>query len=230
LAGLRAIPAARLAGAVEALHLPLVDGVVVPDEPGILFARGEQHDVPFMTGADSYDGAVMPWTGRSVQDFLESWGGQQREVRALYSDDFAVSDQLGASRLFGDKRYLIAARYLAKNMSNVSSAGYLYYFSFVPEALRSTVPGALHASENGPLFGRAADGESRRVGQTMRAYWISFARSGNPNGPGLPQWPAYEASSDRWLVIGEEPRVQAGVVKDRLDFLERRYLERVGGL
>jgi hypothetical protein len=92
LAGLRAIPAVRLADAVEALHLPLVDGVVVPDERGILFARGEQHDVPFVTGADSYDGAVV------------------------------------------------------------------------------------------------------------------------------------------WLVIGEEPLVQAGVAKDRLDFLERQYLRRVGGL
>jgi para-nitrobenzyl esterase len=227
--GLRAIPAGRLAQAVEALHLPLVDGVVVPDEPGVLFARGEQHDVPFVTGGDSYDGAVMPWTGVSVPDFLASWGRHQREVRVLYADDFAVSDQLGASRLFGDGRYLIAARYLAKNMSRVSSAGYLYYFSFVPEALRSTVPGAPHASENGPLFGRVADEESRKVGRTMRDYWTNFARSGDPNGPGLPEWPAYEGSTDRWLVIDGDPLARAGIIKDRLDFLERHYLQRVDG-
>ena len=73
---LRQIPAARLAEAVEALHLPVVDGVVVPDEPGILFARGAQHDVPFMTGGDSFDGAVMPWAGIPTDAFLASWGEQ----------------------------------------------------------------------------------------------------------------------------------------------------------
>ena len=29
------------------------------------------------------------------------------------------------------------------------------------------------------------------LGKQMRAYWASFARNGNPNGPGLPQWPAF---------------------------------------
>ena len=75
---LRAIPAADLASAVEPLHLPVVDGVVVPDEPGILFARGAQHDVPFMTGGDRFDGSVMPRAGSRREASSRPWAPGSR--------------------------------------------------------------------------------------------------------------------------------------------------------
>jgi para-nitrobenzyl esterase len=231
-AELRAIPPERLAGAVAPLHLPLVDGTVVPDEPGILFERGEQHDVPFIGGGNSYDGSVMAGSGFTTEAYLESWGEQVARLRTLYADDFAVSPDLGVSRLFGERRYLLSARVLAKNMSRVSSPGYLYYFSFVPAARRSASPGAPHAAEVELLFGRAGadddgDPQAEEVGETMRTYWINFARTGDPNGPGLPQWPVYDEAADRWLVIDETPVARSGVIRDRLDFLEEQYRRRI---
>jgi para-nitrobenzyl esterase len=225
---LRGIPAGRLATAVDGLHIPVVDGRVVPEEPGILFARGEQHDVPFMTGGDSFDGAVMPWAGIPVEGYLASFGDDLPRLRDLYAEDFAVSEQLGANRLFGDARYVLAARYLAKQMKTVDSPGYLYYYAFVPGAQRSEWPGAPHGSELGPLFGHVEDEDAREVGRTLRAYWVNFARTGDPNGPGLPEWPAYEDASDGWLLIGEQAGARTGVIRERLDLLEGRYLERVG--
>jgi para-nitrobenzyl esterase len=227
-AQLRKVPTGRLAEAVEGLHLPVVDGVVVPEEPGLSFARGAQHDVPFMTGGDSFDGAVMPWSGIPTDEFLDSWGVHLGRLRTLYADDFAVSDQLGANRLFGDARYVMAGRYLAGQMGQVSSPGYLYYFTFVPAAQRSEWPGAPHGSELGLLFGHVEDTDALAVGRTMRAYWTSFARTGDPNGPGRPEWPVYDGEADEWLVIGEKPEVRTGVIRDKLDFLEARYRERVG--
>jgi para-nitrobenzyl esterase len=227
---LRAIPARDLVQATDGLHRPVVDGEVVPDEPGIVFARGGQHDVPLVTGGDSYDGAVLPWTGISPDEYFATWGTHRVRLQQLYSEDFARSEELGVSRLFGDARYVLAGRTLAKGMATVSSPAYLYYFAFVPEAQRSGLPGAPHGSEVGPLFGHAEEADAREVGDLMRRYWTAFARNGDPNGPGRPEWPPYEAETDRWLVFEDEAEVRSGVVHARLDFLEARYLERVQDL
>lgn len=225
---LRAIPAERLAGAVEGLHRPIVDGQVLPDEPGILFARGEQHDVPLISGGASYDGTVFGATGASVEDYLASWGPHRAQVRALYSDDFSVSDEQGAARLFGDSRYLLGGRTLVRAMDRVSSPGWLYYYSFIREARRGETPGAPHGAMVRPLFDHEEDAEAAERGRLMRAYWINLARTGDPNGPGLPPWPRHDAEEDRWLVLDETTQATAGVIRERLDFLERRYRERVG--
>jgi para-nitrobenzyl esterase len=226
---LRGIPAARLVEATEGLHRPLVDGVVIPDEPGIVFARGEQHDVPLITGGDSYDGAVLAWAGIPTEHYFETWGVHRDRLRELYADDFAVSEDLGVSRLFGEARYVLAGRTLARDMATVSSPAYLYYFAFVPPAQRGQLPGAPHGSEIGPLFGHADDPEALDVGHLMREYWLQFARTGDPNGPGRPEWPTYDAATDRWLVFDEDTVTRSGVLREKLDYLEARYLERVGG-
>jgi len=226
-AQLRAIPAERLADAVGMLHLPIVDGRVVPEEPGIVFARGEQHDVPFIAGGNSYDGAVMAWAGLTAADVLEPWKVDQKRIRELYADDFAMSEELGAGRLFGESRYVMAGRTLARLMSRVSSPGYLYLFAFVPPNQRDELPGAPHGSEIRPLFGHAADADAAAMGRTMRAYFVAFARTGDPNGGERPRWPAYDGKADRWLVFDDEPEVREGVLAERLDFLEGRYRERV---
>ena len=228
-AALRAIPTARLAEAVRGLHLPVVDGVVVPDEPGIVFSRGDQHDVPFISGGTSFDGTILPASGVTVAEFLESCGPRLPEVRGLYAADFAVSDDRGAGRLFGDNRYLTAARTLVRNMARVSSPGRVYYYSFVPAARRSELPGAGHGAATGPLFGHARDEGAGEVGRVMRAYWLNFARTGDPNGPALPEWPEHDAGTDLWLVIDETTAAKPGVARERLDFLEGRYWARVGG-
>ena len=145
--------------------------------------------MPFISGGASYDGTILPAAGVTVNEFLESWGPRLPEVRRLYAEDFGVSDDQGAGRLFGDNRYLIAARTLVRNMARVSSPGRVYYYSFVPAALRSQVPGARHGAAGRPLFGHVEDPEAGEVGRVLRAYWLNFGRTGDPNGPGLAEWP-----------------------------------------
>jgi hypothetical protein len=55
---------------------------------------------------------------------------------------------------------------------------------------------------------------------TVSAYWVNFARTGDPNGPGLPAWPAYGA--DVLLDLGQDgPVVVAGLASARLDTIDR---------
>lgn len=230
-AELQALSADALARAVNGLHLPIVDGNVLPDEPASVFARGEQSDVPFIAGGNSYDGAVMMMAGVASDAVLDAFPGDAQKIRQLYADDFAVSDTLGVSRMFGDNRYIIASRYLARAMSEVSSPSYLYLYSFVPEAKRGEWAGAPHASELTLLFGNspeALDEESRRVGEQMRQRFIAFAATGDPNGSEIDvEWPPYDADQDLWLQIDSQSTVVANVLKPKLDYLESLYQARV---
>ena len=58
--------------------------------------------------------------------------------------------------------------------------------------------------------------------QAANAYWVNFAKTGNPNGPGLPEWPAYQPKTDMLMdFTATGPVAKADPLKDRLDLVEQ---------
>ncbi len=240
-ADLRALPSDELINLGTGFWVPIT-GTVLPDEPGIVFARGEQHDVPYITGGNSFEGTIFRAFATTPGDHFATFGKREGQARTLYgadgeSDD-ADAERIAAATLFGDQRYVISARYLAEQMKTVSSPARTYYFRFVPEARRETFPGAPHGSEVSYVFGDPGAPDSERypgadgaaLADAMAGYWTRFAGTGDPNGDGAPEWPEYDAESDTWMVLdAPEPKATPGVLKDKLDLLEAVYLERVGG-
>ncbi len=239
-AGLRAIPFEELIAQRGSFWVPIT-GTVLPDEPGIVFARGEQHDVPYITGGNSFEGTIFRAFAMAPDDYFAAFGDREQQARSLYGADEGTDDdaeRVAAATLFGDQRYVISARYLVEQMKTVSSPGWAYYFQFVPEAQRETFPGAPHGSEVAYAFGDTNDPESERypgadgaaLGEAMVGYWTRFAAAGDPNGDSAPDWPAYDRETDTWMVLdAPAPVATPGVIKDKLDLLEAVYLERVGG-
>ncbi|MEM7220859.1 MAG: carboxylesterase family protein [Pseudomonadota bacterium] len=236
-AELRALSPAALIDALEGFQTPIVDGTSLPSEPATLFASGRQHAVPYITGGNSYEGSVMPYSGISLTAYEAAYGADIETAKALYAEDWAVSRELGLSRLFGDERYLLSARLLGGAMLSRAPA-WLYYIRFVPEVMADKLPGAVHGGDAFLLFrlGPEAAGEHEQaaieLAERMRGYWLNFARTGDPNGasedasasgPQLLSWPGYEPGTDRWLVFDRSDSVMPVVLGAKLNFLTRRH-------
>ena len=230
-AELRALDAMALMEAVQGFHLPVVDGVTLREEPGILFLAGKQHDVPVITGGTSFDGSVMPYSGISEQAYQRLWGADYLAVKGLYAEDFASDPKVGIARLFGDNRYLLAARTLGLGMGRRQSPAWLYYLDLpVAEPLDDS-PGTPHGYDGRLLFAGATlpDAGQRALSERLIAYWLDFARTGDPNGGNRLQWPDYRAGDDRWLVFGIDDEIRPGIARKRLDYIDARYRARIEG-
>ena len=226
---LRALDAVALIKAVEGFYLPVVDGVTLREEPGILFLAGRQHDVPVMTGGMSFEGIIMPISGISVEAYERIWSVDYPAARALYRDDFDKSPEISVKRMFGDNRYLLAARTLALGMARKNSPAWLYFLDVPVAGPPNDSPGAPHGYDRVLLFTRAdmPDAWQQALARRFLGYWLDFARTGNPNDGTRLYWPEYREEDGRWLAFGLEDDVRSGIARKRLDFLEARYRQRI---
>ncbi len=211
LAALRRVPAERLVdglnmasmGAAAATYAggPLLDGQIVTETPDQAYRAGRQARVPVMIGANSLDIGFS--SAKSMDELLAPFGADRGKARAVYdpqhSDDVARVGYLVAA----DRMMLEPARFTAKTLSAQGQPAYEYRFSYVAESLRKQIPGALHATEIpfvfdtvGTKYGKDLAAADEATARAANAYWANFARTGDPNGPGLPPWRAYDAASD----------------------------------
>jgi carboxylesterase type B len=200
-----------LVGQTPHFILPYIGGSDLPLQPAQYFKNGEQARVPYMSGGNSYDGAgVLFGAGFSVESYLKVWDAHGDKIKALYADDFAVNDGQGAQRLFGDHRYIQAARLTTREMKNVDQPGYLFYFAQGNEGQ----PGAYHGQEMGHVWGRDEP--------PLQTYWLWFIKTGTPNcDESLAKWTPYNKADDNWMVFTHDaPDMQTGILREKLDLIE----------
>ena len=222
---LRGLDGQALANAVQGFQVPVVDGVSLIEEPGLRFMRGQQQSVPYMSGGNSFEGSVMPFSGISEADYRRALGDDAKLARQLYQAD---SDGVWLQRMWGDNRYLISARLLAQSMAKVSQPAWLYYIDFLPPEQAGKRYGSAHGADGQYIWGGHLQDEplTAAMSKRMRAYWLQFARTGNPNAPAAQAWPEVAPGGD-WKVFGNEDSVQANVIGAKLDLIEAQYQRRV---
>lgn len=224
---LRALTAHELANAIDSYHYPIVDGITLLEEPGVLFRLGKQHPVPYMSGGNTFDGSGYDDdVGLPPDELLARTQPHTDAVQDLYSIEELATYPPEVKQLFGDMRYVSAARYTAQQMHRVDQPGYLYLFDYVPPDERDNWPGAPHSWQKRPLF----RDDNLPVINAIRQYMVNFVKSGDPNGARLPEWPAVEADKTSWMVFGDDARVEYNVWQEKLDVLQSIYEQRTSVL
>jgi len=207
---------------------PNVDGAILTEAPRDRFRAGRQRAVPILTGANADEGSMFiperpdatpQWYSETLHTLF---GDHADEVRARYPAESAADIHEALVRIRTDWRFLAGARVLAKRQSTVSRS-FLYYFTAPVRTLYGRRFGRHHGAEMPFVFGThgSEDPETIRTSDAAMRYWVAFARSGDPNQPGLPEWPAYEPDRDPWLEIGSTIAARDCVRREYLDLFER---------
>jgi para-nitrobenzyl esterase len=137
------------------------------------------------------------------------YSGQEFQAYPATSD----ADVPGQSLQLENDSFACGAYSMARTMTRAGQKAYLYYFTYVETGKRAPL-GAYHGLELKFLSGEfPSDWEhsqdDAKLGEVMRTYWTQFAKTGDPNAAGVPEWPAYDAHADQCLdlarTIGARP-------------------------
>lgn len=221
LAYLRSLPAETLIQA-KAKVLPLcVDGWILPTIPSSAFLAGKETAIPLLLGGNAIE---FPWGGSSIPEMRKTASGIFRQltpkaftVYGLDAAGTAISDPLYGTKAeqLGSDVFRCASIIQGEAHETAGNSVWEYEFA-------RPIPGhnqVAHSGEIPYVFGNfhpAGDlsgnftGQDRKLSATMQAYWTNFAKTGNPNGPGLPEWPAFNGKTRSYLQFTAEAGVSTG--------------------
>jgi para-nitrobenzyl esterase len=225
LASLRALAPDKLLEAAHNLESAdfgvVVDGWVVQDQPAISFKMRRQAHVPVLVGSNANETTVfgkpspLATTDSRPKNIAQYRQWLANEFREFASDVWkaypATSDaEVGSVfvRMQTDYDFGFGSYVLAKAMSDAGQPAYLYYFAYVGRGPFAPL-GAFHSEELmfiGDSYWKswAPNSDDEKLSEIMRDYWVQFAKSGNPNRRGLPEWPLYKEKSGRCMELGRE--------------------------
>lgn len=223
LAALRALPAAAIDGGLNMRTIlaqtstyggPVIDGRIVTGAPDRAYAAGTQARVPLMIGATSGDLGLLQ---AGTKDALfAQFGAQADTLRRAYDPDGTRSLAALVAEIGGDQTMVEPARHTASLFSRRGIPAWHFRFSYVADSVRDRFPaGAPHASDVPFVMGTvrtryqaATTPRDADMARAMNGYWANFAKTGDPNGKGLPRWPRYDAKADQVMDFSPEGRAE----------------------
>jgi para-nitrobenzyl esterase len=217
---------------------PMIDGQILTEEPGVTFAQGRMAHVPYLAGSNSNESTLMAGIHMAPADMLRAAGDALPMVRKVYETNGPLTDDELGRQIFGDALFASGAQALSDFIVKDGEPAYVYQFAYVAEALRPTTPGVGHGGEIPYVFGlrglsptlvshvTAAD---RAIVAQTQAYWTNFAKTSDPNGPGLPSWQQTSASMPKTLVVNDDgTKMMDGFRKNQLLLSYAAWTKRTG--
>jgi carboxylesterase type B len=216
-----------------AFFSPLVDGYVIPQTFRDSYTHHRQADVTYVVGGNAEDLGVKPSITTTLTAYRqwaqEKFGPLTTQFLALYpaSDDNEASHQ--ESLAIHDQNLISKILWAREASAGTTHAIYLYYWTHALPGPFASKFGAFHTSDVPYVMGsldelnRPYTPQDRQISAELGQYWANFARTGNPNGQGLPVWPEFRTSG-LTLEIGDVTKpFFAGASQDKVDFFKKYF-------
>lgn len=224
-----------------------IDGYFLSADVNTIFNQGKENDLSLLTGATNDEHGIgenlnewtvylkLPNDPLKTPDEYTAWakqsfGDQADRILKTYpahSDADVAKDvhDIGRDAILQGQR--VWTQFQSKDGKGKA---YLYDFSHkppVPATAGAQLPliGAIHGAEffyvlnNLHVRDLPWTDTDAKVADQASSYWTNFAKTGDPNGPGLPHWPAYSAKDDQLMNIGDTPKAEPVHNTAGLDFL-----------
>jgi para-nitrobenzyl esterase len=222
---------------------PNIDGYFLPETVSAIFAAGKQAHVPLLAGWNRDEGSFRAFFGKdspTAENFRKhaetQFGADAVKFLKLYPAGSDAEAKRSAQDFSGDQFIAYGTwKWLETHRKTGKAAVYRYRFDqtlpFPADPTEGPLgePTAPHASEIEFVFGVLSSRklpwrpDDRKVSDLMGTYWTNFAKTGNPNGPGLADWAAY-ASDGRAPVMhfSGDSRATPDNQRERYEFLDER--------
>lgn len=208
---------------------PVIDGKVLTESVEATFAAGKQAHIPLLAGWN-HDEA-----GFAAKDATaEKWKAMAEKIYAAKADEFLKlypgEDEAQAKRsamdFAGDQFIAFGTwKWIEAHQKTGNAPVYRYRLDWPAPKSKFHDPGAFHSDDIEYVFGTLDtrpgavwSDTDRKLSDEMMSYWTNFARSGDPNGAGLPKWPAYSQEKSV-LYLDEAITAKPDVAQARYAFL-----------
>lgn len=236
----RALDAGRIQGASGGMgsFWPVADGETIPGDANELFQNGRFHDTPILIGSNSDEGAMFVQSGATPESFetqiKSSYGPAADSILANYPHASKTECFKSSKDVFRELYFAWPTwKWAQLQSTHGTGKAYVYYFN---RHGPGSPDGASHAAEIGYVFrnlggwGGSSEPRDVELSDLMSSYWVNFATTGNPNAPGLPIWPAFDAKNAQAMVFGTKPTARPYPNLDKVKSFDEYFAWRRGQL
>jgi para-nitrobenzyl esterase len=188
----------------------VIDGYVFSEKPAATFAAGKQQRIALLLGSNTRDrvNALPKDLNTAVVD---AYGPLAARAQVLYATAADPMYGTPSEQWITDTTFRCST--VAQLTWHAAAGNPVFQYEFARVPLGREAVGSTHSSDVAYVFGTlergitgpggratptAVDGQ---VSELMQRYWTNFAKTGNPNGAGLPAWPEFDGRRQSYLQL-----------------------------